>query len=240
MFAAVLTFCSVMSVQAQVMKSEDLEKYAKQKYGDKWVDAAMNIAGGLELDKNNNLTFQQVFEAPGKTKAQLYVLMNYWTTATFKDKQAITLNDKETGTIIVNATMQNIVTHTGGLNQYSVSITPVIKIDMKDGKIRVTYTVQTYDVLRDVSGGIFGAILSENSGTFDDPKRKEKNITNRNLYDEQWALNTCYPFVAKDEHLAKRTSAKALVMTYAYSNATFDKIEEAVKNGIVGNEDEDW
>ncbi len=30
----------------------------------------MNIAGGLELDKNNNLTFQQVFEAPGKTKAQ--------------------------------------------------------------------------------------------------------------------------------------------------------------------------
>lgn len=32
----------------------------------------------------------------------------------------------------------------------------------------------------------------------------------------------------------------ALVMTYAYSNATFDKIEEAVKNGIVGNEDEDW
>jgi len=33
---------------------------------------------------------------------------------------------------------------------------------------------------------------------------------------------------------------KALVMTYAYSNATFDKIEEAVKNGIVGNEDEDW
>lgn len=49
MFAAVLTFCSVMSVQAQVMKSEDLEKYAKQKYGDKWVDAAMNIAGGLEL-----------------------------------------------------------------------------------------------------------------------------------------------------------------------------------------------
>ena len=107
MFAAVLTFCSVMSVQAQVMKSEDLEKYAKQKYGDKWVDAAMNIAGGLELDKNNNLTFQQVFEAPGKTKAQLYVLMNYWTTATFKDKQAITLNDKETGTIIVNAVKED-------------------------------------------------------------------------------------------------------------------------------------
>ena len=240
MTAAILTFSSVMSVHAQVMKAEDLEKYAKSRYGDKWLDAAMNIASGLELDKNGNLTFQQVFEAPGKTKSQLYVMMNYWTTATFKDKQAITLNDKETGTIIVNATMQSIANHTGGFSQYSVSITPIIKIDIKDGKIRVTYTVQTYDVLRDVSGGILGAILSDNSGTFDDPKRKEKNVTNRDLYDEQWALNTCYPFVAKDEHLAKRTSAKALVMTYAYSNAIFDKIEEAVKNGIVGNEDEDW
>lgn len=34
--------------------------------------------------------------------------------------------------------------------------------------------------------------------------------------------------------------AKALVMTHAYSNAVLDKVEEAVKNGIVGNEDDDW
>jgi hypothetical protein len=29
-------------------------------------------------------------------------------------------------------------------------------------------------------------------------------------------------------------------MTHAYSNAIMDKVEEAIKNGIVGNEDEDW
>jgi len=232
--------CGTIQVKAQLMKTEDLEKYAKRRYGDKWLDAAANLASGLSLDKNNNLTIQQVFPAPNKSKQQLYVLMNYWVTATFKDKQAITLNDKETGTIIVNATMENIVTHTGGLNQYSVSITPVIKIDIKDDKIRVTYTVQSYDVLRDVSGGIFGAIFDKQSGTFDDQKRKKQNTTNRRLYDEIWALNTCYPFIAKDEHLAKRTSAKALVMTHAYSNAIMDKIEEAVKNGITGNEDDDW
>ena len=233
-------FCGQVSVNAQIMKTEDLEKYAKERYGDKWVDAAANLSKGLQLDKNNNLTYQQVIEAPGKTKAQLYVMMNYWVTATFKDKQSITLNDKETGTIIINAAMENIATHTGGLNQYSVSITPVIKIDIKDNKLRVTYTVQSYDVLRDVSGGILGAVLSDNSGVFDDQKRKKQNITNRDLYDETWALNTCYPFVEKDLHTAKRTSSKALVMTHAYSNAVMDKIEEAVKNGIVGNEDEDW
>ncbi len=235
-----LFLCGTLEVKAQIMKTEDLEKYAKYHYGDKWLDAAANLAGGLSLDKNNNLTIQQVFESPNKSKQQLYVLMNYWVTATFKDKQSITLNDKETGTIIVNATIENIATHTGGLNQYSVSITPIIKIDIKDGKIRVTYTVQSYDVLRDVSGGILGALLDSNSGTFDDQKRKKQNVTNRDVYDEVWALNTCYPFTPKDEHFAKRTSAKALVMTHAYSNALMDKIQEAIKNGIAGSDDDDW
>ena len=161
-------------------------------------------------------------------------------TATFKDKQAITLNDKEAGCIIISSTLEAIADHTGTLNRYVVNITPVIRIDIKDGKARVTYTVQSYDVLRDISGGVLGAILDSNSGTFDDQKRKKQNTTNRDLYDETWELTSCYPFTEKDKHVAKRTSAKALVMTHAYSNAVFDKVEEAVKNGIVGNEDEDW
>ena len=48
----------------------------------------------------------------------------------------------------------------------------------------------------------------------------------------------CYPFAKKDSH--KKTSAKALIMAHAYSNVIIDKIEEAVKNGVVGNETEDW
>ena len=29
-------------------------------------------------------------------------------------------------------------------------------------------------------------------------------------------------------------------MTHAYSNAILDKVGEAIKNGMVGNEDDDW
>ena len=64
------------------------------------------------------------------------------------------------------------------------------------------------------------------------------DTTDRRLYDEQWEIAHHYPFVEKDAQ--KRTCAKALVMTHAYSNAIIDKVEEALKNGIVGNEDEDW
>ena len=223
--------------QAQVMKSADLEKYAKSKYGDKWLDAAKNIAQGLTLDKNESLTYQQVIEAPGKTKEQLYIALNYWTTATFKDKQAITLNDKDAGCIIISSTLENIAEHTGTLNKYSVGITPVIRIDIKEGKIRVTYTVQTYDVLADISGGWLSP-SDENNKTYGDSKRKKDDKTNAKLFDEQWEIAKHYPFVEKDSQ--KRTCAKALVMTHAYSNTVLDKIEEAVKNGIVGNEDEDW
>ena len=234
---AFFTVCGTTSVQAQVMKTADLEKYAKQRYGDKWVDAAMTVSRDMKLDKNESLTYQQVIEAPGKTKQQLYVAINYWATATFKDKQAITLNDKDAGCIIISSTLNNIAEHMGTLNKYSVSITPVIRIDIKDGKVRVTYTVQTYDILADISGGWL-SLGESNDKTYGDSKRKKDDKTNANLYDQQWEIARHYPFVEKDAQ--KRTCAKALMMTHAYSNAVLDKVEEAVKNGIVGNEDDDW
>jgi len=236
----VLVVCSTISVQAQVMKTADLEKYARQRYGDKWLDAAKNLAAGLTLDKNESLTYQEVVEVPGKTKQQLYVALNYWATATFQDKQAITLNDKEAGCIIVSSTLHNIIEHTGTLNSYAVSITPIIRLDIKDGKVRVTFTVQNYDILRDVSGGFMSGFVNRRADerTYGDSKRKVEDKTNANLYDEQWEIVKHYPFVEKDSQ--KRTCAKALVMTHAYSNAVLDKVEEALKNGLVGNEDDDW
>lgn len=237
MFAAILSTCGAISTQAQVMKAADLEKYAKERYGDKWIEAAKNLASGLTLDKNQSLTYQEVIEAPGKTRQQLYVALNYWATATFKDKQAITLNDKEAGCIIISATIPDIVRHTGTLNKYSVSITPVVRIDIKDAKIRVTYTVQNYDILADISGGWLSMSDSDDR-TYGDAKRKKDDKTNANLYDEQWEIARHYPFVEKDAQ--KRTCAKTLVMTHAYSNAIIDKLEEAIKNGLVGNEDDKW
>lgn len=236
MLAAILILCGACGVQAQVMKAADLEKYAKERYGDRWLDAAANLSRDLKLDKNQSLTYQQVIEAPGKSRQQLYVALNYWATATFKDKQAITLNDKEAGCIIISSTIAGIAEHMGTLNKYSVSITPVIRLDIKDGRIRVTYTVQNYDVLADISGGWLSP-TDDSRKTYGDSKRKMEDKTNANLYDERWEIARHYPFVEKDPQ--KRTCAKAIVMTHAYSNAIMDKVEEAVKHGIVGNDDDD-
>ena len=237
MLAAILTLCGILTAQAQLLKPADLEKYAKERYGEKWLDAAQNLAKDLVLDANENLTYQQVIEAPGKTKEQLYVALNYWATSTFQDRNAITLNDKEAGCIIISSTFKNIVEHMGTLSKYSVSITPVIRLDIKEGRVRITYTVQSYDILNDVSGGWLSP-TDRDRRTYGDSKRKADDATNANLYDEKWEIARHYPFVERDAQ--KHTCAKAFIMTHAYSNAVIDKVEEALKNGVIGNDNDDW
>ena len=216
---------AAVNVNAQVMRAEELEKYAKERYGEKWTEAAENLASQLSLDKNNSLTYVQVIDCGESTKEQLYVTLNYWFTATFNDANSvIKLNDKEMGVIIAEGYVADIANHVGGTNSYNVNIRPIIKVDIKDHRIRVTYTVQYYDLTKAIGGGIMGAL----GGTI--PQMSH----------EKWGLETCYPFAKKDEHKAKKTSSKALVMTHAYSNVIMDKIEETVKNGLVGNENDDW
>lgn len=218
-----LLFVFVLSASSQIMRAEELEVYAKETYGEKWVDAAENLGSKLTLDKNNAITYTQVIQCQGKSAADLYVLLNYWFTSTFNDANSvIKLNDKELGTIIANGFVEGIAGHTGGMNGYVVSIRPVIKVDIKDEKVRVTYTVPFYSVVRLAGGGWLGAI----GGTV--PSKE----------DENWVIDKCFPFAAEDKH--KKTSSKALVMAHAYSNVIIDKIEEAVKNGMTGTEDNDW
>ena len=45
---------------------------------------------------------------------------------------------KEAGCIIAQGAVEGIATHTGGANKYNVSIRPIIRVDIKEGKCRVT------------------------------------------------------------------------------------------------------
>jgi len=125
-----------------------------------------------------------------------------------------------------------------------VSITPIIRLDIKEGRVRVTYTVQNYDILKAEDAGWLGGVFDDtrnrqnNQNYRGDGKRMKDDKNDRRLYDEQWEISKHYPFVEKDPQ--KRTCAKALVMTHAYSNAILDKVGEAIRNGLVGNEDDDW
>lgn len=70
-------FLVELNVNAQVMRTEELEKYAMERYGDKWTEAAENLASQLKLDKNNSLTYEQIIDCGNLTKDKLYVILNY-------------------------------------------------------------------------------------------------------------------------------------------------------------------
>jgi hypothetical protein len=226
---AMATVCA----NAQIMRLDELEKYAIEKYGGErtldgyveWTEAAEKISKNVELDKNKAMTFVQIIPCNGQTAKQLYINLNYWFTATFNDANSvIKLNDKESGVIIASGYMANIAEHVGGMNSYNVSIRPVIRVDIKEGKIRVTYSIDHYDVTMLEGGGIMGGLFAVI------PERTE----------QKWLLDQSFPFAKKDTHQAKITSSKAFVMSYAYSNVLLDKIEEAAKHGLVGNENDNW
>lgn len=222
----ILALLATVSANAQLMRAEELETYAKEKYGDKWKDAAANLAQTLSLDKNNGLTFTEIIEAPGKSKQDLYVLLNYWYTSTFNDANSvIKLNDKESGVIIGSGYVGNVAQHAAGVNAYQINLKPIIKADIKDNKVRITYTIPAYEATVVAGGGMTAALLGGS---------KVKTTTRY----ETWTLDQCYPFVEKDKHM--KTSSKALIMAHAYSNVMMDKIKEAIQNGITGNEGEDW
>ena len=48
--SVVMALICVIPTKAQVMKAADLEKYAKQRYGEKWLDAAATIGRTLNFD----------------------------------------------------------------------------------------------------------------------------------------------------------------------------------------------
>lgn len=225
LMCAVMFCLTSIAVNAQLMRAEELEKYSKEKYGEKWVDAAANLlsSGEVALDKNNSLTYVEVIDCGEQTKEQLYVTLNYWFTASFNDANSvIKLNDKEAGVIIGQGYIEGIAGHMGGMNTYSVSIKPVIKVDIKDKKIRVTYTIQGYNITKASGGGVLGAMAGSRPS----------------IEEEVWPLEEHYPFVEKDKQ--KKTASKALVMSHAFSSVLMDKINTAVKDGLTGNEADDW
>ena len=52
-----------LTASAQVFTAEQIERYAKDKYGDNWTEAAGNLSKEVALDNKNRLNYQEVTPA---------------------------------------------------------------------------------------------------------------------------------------------------------------------------------
>ena len=144
---ALLLLVGVLSASAQFITSQDLEKYTEKKYGDSWVKTAKRLEKQFSIDGNGALTYRKIVQMPGKSKNELYMILNDWLSTTFctSDRYTIRLRDTARGKIVAQGYVQNIAKYDGVVNQYHVSISPIVTCEIKDEQVRVTYSVPLLD-----------------------------------------------------------------------------------------------
>lgn len=103
----------------------------------------------------------------------------------------------------------------------------MLRFDFKDGKLRFTYSLQNYEVLKtnDDSGYV---ILFGSFGVTGDGITQDSQI---------WNLKDCYPYNEMNWIHTKVTSSRALVNSEACFRILTDKLDNKLKEK---NTDDNW
>lgn len=183
-------------------------------------EAALAIKDLYGLDKNNSITRVTVIDSIPKTKEQIYVTVNDWFARSFNDgKSVIQLNDKDAGVIIGKGHISNMGSTMSFASNADISADVIIRVDMKDGRMRITTSIQKYEMEKGT--GVLGALAGG-------PAAYQK-------VHQEFIPSQCFPFTKKQ----KKEGAKAFLKSHVYSLIVINKLQDAVLNGLTGVDD-DW
>ncbi|WP_289873012.1 DUF4468 domain-containing protein [uncultured Duncaniella sp.] len=217
---------SVTIANAQIITEQDFAAIDMSQFdtnGDGKIkddEAALAIKDLYGLDKNNSITRVTVIDSIPKSKDQIYVAVNDWFVRSFNDgKSVIQLNDKELGTIIGKGHISNMGNTLSFASSADISADVIIRVDMKDGRMRITTSIQKYEMEKGT--GVLGALAGG-------PAAYQK-------VHQEFIPSECFPFTKKQ----KKEGAKAFVKSHIYSLIVTNKLRDAVLNGLTGGE-EDW
>lgn len=213
---------------SQTFSKDELQQFADQ--GNKTDEAkAAEIAQEFPLNDQSELCIACIKEYPGQSKVELYNKVYNWIIGLSSNAEsAIQVADSTKGVIQARCNIQQIAKRTMGDNRYRVNIRPLLTFDFKEGKIRFTYTLQSYDVLKrtEEDGGIF---MMGNIGLFDGGGGQRKD-------NQVWPLTACYPYSKKPSH-PKVTSSRALINSVAAYKILVDRVDKVLKKK---EQSDDW
>lgn len=183
-------------------------------------EAALAIKDLYGLDKNNSITRVIIVDSIPKNKKQIYIAVNDWFAHSFNDgKSVIQLNDKDAGVIIGKGHIDNMGSTVSFASNADISTDVIIRVDMKDGRMRITTSIQKYEMK--IGTGVLGVLVGG-------PAAYRK-------INQDFIPSQCFPFTKKH----KKEGSKAFVKAHVYSVIVINKLKEAVINGLTDGE-EDW
>ena len=181
-------------------------------FGQSAKEMLAEINGKWELDNNRNVTFVRVIEVPGVSKEDLYVrALSYFTYTYVSGDDVVQVEDKEAGTIIGKGVYPKV--HIGvNLVATTVNTWHILRVDVKDGRVRAIVTLTSYENI--ITGGYGGPSVAK------------------------FAVSERYPIVKKDPQ--KTIMSKAFYKSYKAAMASLDGIERSLKEGNTGNDVGSW
>lgn len=223
------------SLSAQVLTQEEIEDTFVLTFGEipsngkEWMQLADSIKSAYPLDINKQITFTHVIDVPNKNKNDIFIAAQSWFTASFNDgKSVMQTADKEAGVILAKGYLAGVGHREGFSKSVTVSAYVMIRLDVKDEKVRLITTIQEYEMKQ--STGVGMAIMGGLSGN---------SVTNNAHF--SIVPQNGYPFSTDKKYKSyKRETSIGYASSIAYSILLKNKVEAALRVGITGTDNSDW
>lgn len=223
------------SLMSQNIEEQDIKRYSVEG-SSKQVKKAKEYAEEYRLDEKGELNISIVKEYPQMSKSDLWKKIQNWVLSSSSNSQSsVQMMDENGGIIIERCYIPAIAKRTMGDNKYLVSIRPQLKFEFKEEKIRFTFALQNYEVVKTNDDSGYAIMLGGGIGV------TGSGVTQKSMI---WKLTECCPYVNEEEDEIVRpkvTSARAYINSIACYKVLLEQIDTVVNNSDVPTtNNEDW
>jgi len=167
------------------------------------------IEGQWKLDENGNITYQRIVEVADMKKDEIYNrALSYFVYNYASGKSVIQTQDKDAGLIVVKGIYFKAYSGPVLFSTFTCSTWHVIRVDVKDGKARITLSLTEYD--QKIGGGNTPTSYSTIN------------------------VSSVYPIL--DRSVYKNSYGKTFYASHKRALATLDIIEKSIKDGNISKE----
>ena len=194
-----------MPATAQKVGLDEVNKYAKEQYRNRWKEAAMSIKPVLKMDDEGGYTYTATLRFKDLDAAQVYerllVLAKQHT-------DTILSEDADAGVVQAECYLFSVASQVGGFYRFHLCLRPLITFTASKGEAEITVSLQYYEIVK-TDKGVVNMLFKTASGA--------------PLPAEQWLLADRYPYNERGK--MPLATAEAFTKSYAFIQLLMEQLQ---------------